>query len=71
MVGNEILRIIKPELGHLRENRALFGDFVLQYHVKRGDAVCGDHNEVCADVVDLADFSFFHHFQCIHLRILS
>ena len=59
MVGQDILCIIKPEAGHLREDRSFFGDLVFQDHVECRDPVCCHHDQGIADIVNLADFTFF------------
>ena len=58
MVGDDILCEIEPEAGHLCENGALLHDLVLQDHVKRGNPVGRYHDELVADVVDLAYLAF-------------
>ena len=66
MVRKDVFGEVEPEFGHLGQDRALFGDFVFQDDVERGDAVGGDQDQCIAQVIDLADFSFFDGFVLLH-----
>ena len=70
MVGQQIAGVIEPELAHLGQNGALFGDLVFQDDVKRRNAVSGNHDQAVAIVVDLADFAFFDGFELSHNQTL-
>ena len=70
VVGQQIAGVIEPELAHLGEHGALFGDLVFQDDVKRRNAVGGNHDQAVAIVVDLADFAFFDGFELSHNQTL-
>ena len=53
MVGNQVLRLVKPEVGDPRQQLALAGYRVGHDHVEGGDAVGGDEQQVA--IVDLVD----------------
>ena len=72
VVGQNILRQIEPELGHLGQHLALVHHGVVQDHIKAADAVGGDHDEAVTIVVNFADLALldgldFH----THFRYLS
>ena len=66
VIRHDILRIVKPEAGHLGQHRSFFCDLVLQNNVKGGDAVCRHHDQRVADIIDLSDFSFFKRLVFLH-----
>ena len=70
VVGQQIAGVIEPELAHLGEHGALFGDLVFQDDVKRRNAVGGNHDQAVAIVVDLADLAFFDGFELSHNQTL-
>ena len=70
VVGQQIAGVIEPELAHLGEHGALFGDLVFQDDVKRRNAVGGNHDQAVAIVVDLADFELSHN-QTLHFSMFS
>ena len=70
VVRQQIAGVIEPELAHLGEHGALFGDLVFQDDVKRRNAVGGNHDQAVAIVVDLADFAFFDGFELSHNQTL-
>jgi len=70
VVGQQIAGVIEPELAHLGEHGALFGDLVFQDDVKRRNAVGGNHDQAVAIVVDLADLAFFDGFELCHNQTL-
>ena len=45
MVGADVAEFAKPEQGHLREQSALAGDWLVHDHIKRADAVAGHHQD--------------------------
>ena len=60
VVLHDILRIVKPETGHLGQHRSLLGHLVLQDHIKCRNAVRRHHHKLVANVIDLTYFSFFN-----------
>ena len=59
-----MIEFLKPKGGDLREDFALVRDRVVHYHVERGDAVAGDHQEaVIAGVVDVTHLAAVGEFQ--------
>ena len=70
VVGQQVFGVIEPELAHLGQDGALFGDLVFQDHVKRRDAVGGDHDQGVAHVVDLAHLALFERLVCSHRKTL-
>ena len=62
MVRKNILCQIKPEFGHLCQNSAFFGHFIVQNHIKTADTVCGNHDQAVAIVINLTYFTFFDRF---------
>lgn len=66
MIGDDVPREVEPEAAHLREHGAFAADVVLEDNVEDADAVGGDHDEILAEVVDLADFSFFYGAELLH-----
>ena len=57
MVVDDILHLVEPEQRKLRENTALVGDLAVQNVVERGDVVGRDHQQLVAQVVDVADLA--------------
>ena len=70
VVGQQVPGVVEPELAHLGQDGALFGDLVFQDHVKRRDAVGGDHDQGVAHVVDLAHLALFERLVCSHRKTL-
>ncbi len=66
MVRKDVFRQIEPEFGHLGQDGTLLRDFVLEDDIERGDAVGGNEDQCIAQVIDLADFSFFDGFILLH-----
>jgi hypothetical protein len=58
MVRNLILdEVIEPEAGELRQHAALVGYALAHHHIERGQAVRGDHQQLVAEFVNVADLS--------------
>ena len=60
MVGNDVLRIIKPELAHLCKHGSLLGNFIIKNHIKAADSVCGNHNQAVTVIINLPYLTFFN-----------
>ena len=69
VVRQDVLRVVEPELGHLGQDRAFFGDLIFQNDVKCRDAVRCDEDQVLADIVNLTDFAFFYRNVFDHVRL--
>ena len=70
VVGQQVLRIVEPELAHLGQDGALLGDLVFEDHVERRDAVGGHHDQSVAHVIDLAHFALFERLIFSHRNTL-
>ena len=57
MIGDDVLRVIKPEGRHLRQDRSFTGNPVLQNMVKGRDAVRGSHDQAVSDIIYLSDLA--------------
>jgi len=67
VVVDDVFGKIEPELRHLGQDDPLPFYFILQDDVKSRDPVGRHQNQVIADIVDLADFSFFDRAVGLHL----
>lgn len=70
VIWDDILGIVEPEAGHLRQNAPLVRDIVLQNDIECRDPVSGVHNQRIADVVNLAYLSFFDGTELLHVFLL-
>ena len=70
MIRNDILRKIKPELRHLCQNGAFFGNPILQNMIKGGNSVCRHNDKALAVVINLAHFPLFDRPVFLHSLIL-
>ena len=70
MVGQQITGVIEPELAHLGQNGALFGDLVFQDDIKRGNAVGSNHDEAVTVIIDLTNLAFFNGLELSHNQTL-
>ena len=67
VVRNDVLREVEPELRHLRQDFALLRDLVLEDVVECGDAVCRNHDDAVACIVNLTNFSGFERLILFHV----
>ena len=66
VVADDVLELLEPEQRDLREHCALVRDLVLQDVIERRDAVGGHHQQLVAQVVDVAHLAL-----CVRLDIDS
>ena len=59
MVGQDVLRHVEPEPGHLGQHGAFLVHFVAQDYVETADAVCRHHDQAVAVVVDFTYLALF------------
>jgi hypothetical protein len=57
MIGNDILRLFKPESGHSGKNFSLTRDGIGHNDVKSGDSVRGDNEKTGIQVINIPHFS--------------
>ena len=57
MIGNDVFEQIEPEKRKLREDAAFVRDAGGHDHVEGGEPVGGDHQQLVAEIVNIADFS--------------
>ena len=62
MVRKNILGHVEPELGHLGQDSTFFCHFIMKDHIKTADAICGNHDQTVAIIIDLTYFTFFDRF---------
>ena len=59
VVGHDGRQLIEPEMGNLRQHHPFERDAVGHDAIERGDAIRGDHEQVVAQVENVADLAAF------------
>ena len=66
MIRHDVFREIEPELGHAVQHAAFFRDRAFQDVVKSRNAVCADHDEAVAQIIQFTNFAGFKWFVFFH-----